>query len=33
MLLKLFTIVAALKADPKSIPITCPDDVSIRKLE
>jgi hypothetical protein len=26
------TIVAALKAEPKSIPITCPDDVSIRKL-
>jgi hypothetical protein len=27
-----FTIVAALNAEPKSIPITCPDDVSIRKL-
>jgi hypothetical protein len=26
------TIVAALNAEPKSIPITCPDDVSIRKL-
>jgi hypothetical protein len=26
------TIVAALNAEPKSIPIICPDDVSIRKL-
>jgi hypothetical protein len=26
------TIVAALNAEPKSIPITSPDDVSIRKL-
>ncbi len=27
-----FTIVAALNAEPKSIPIIWPDDVSIRKL-
>ncbi len=26
------TTVDALNAEPKSIPITCPDDVSIRKL-
>lgn len=28
-----FTMVAALKAEPKSIPITSPDKVSIRKLK
>ena len=27
------TIVAALNAEPKSMPITWPDDVSIRKLK
>ena len=32
IIISLLTIVAALNAEPKSIPMISPDDVSIRKL-